>query len=175
MDLTSIVDPAGVAESHFLDSWSVAAYLPADARVADLGSGAGFPGLALALLRPDLTIASVEPRKRRCGFQRHVVRTLGLGSQVDVVESRFEDWCEGQELDSVVARAVGEIGELARLAKPGLRRGGQLVAMRGADGQAEAREAKDDLKGLGAEIVAVDSLKLPLTRAGRSIVVAQFL
>ena len=90
MDLSSIDDPDGIRERHFLDSLSGLDSFAGEGEVADLGSGAGFPGLVIAAVRPELRVVSVESRSKKGAFQRQVVRDLGLRN-VEVVSLRAED------------------------------------------------------------------------------------
>ena len=100
---------------HIDDSLVAAAELPERVRVVDLGSGAGFPGLPLAIARPDLAVTLVEIRERRVHFLRHVVRTLDLA--VEVLRTRIQSVPE-QPFAFALARAVGPLEETARLAAP---------------------------------------------------------
>jgi 16S rRNA (guanine527-N7)-methyltransferase len=103
-------------------------------RVADLGSGAGLPGLVLAASRPEARFDLIESLSRRCDFLRAATRRMGL-ENVAVVCQRSEDWARGEgreSYDAVTARAVGRLAAVAELASPLLRDGGFLVAWRGA-------------------------------------------
>jgi 16S rRNA (guanine527-N7)-methyltransferase len=119
---------------HLVNSAVVSELLPEDARLVDVGSGAGLPGLAIACRRPDLRVDLVEPTLRRVEFLVRAVRALGLGDQVHVVRGRAEsvDVVEtvGQA-DWVVARAVAPLGRLAGWCLPLTRSGGRLLAMKG--------------------------------------------
>jgi 16S rRNA (guanine527-N7)-methyltransferase len=103
-NLTGRLPPDELA-AHALESLLGSRLITHGARVVDIGSGAGFPGLPLAIARPDLDVTLVEPRAKRCAFLRHVVRTLGLGN-VRVLESRIEH-VDGQSFDVATTRAVG--------------------------------------------------------------------
>ncbi len=134
VDLIGPADLDTVAERHLLDALALVPVLR-DLRVrrlADLGSGAGLPGLALAIVLPDLEVVSIEPRGRRAAFQRHATRLLGLG-RVQVVETRVEPGVlpAGLPADAVVARAVTSLSELLPLARPLVRPGGVILAMCG--------------------------------------------
>ncbi len=95
--------------SHALESVLGSELIPHSARVVDIGSGAGFPGLPLAIARGDLDVTLAEPRSKRCAFLRHVVRTLGLGN-VRVVQARIEE-VGGQTFDVATTRAVGHFAD----------------------------------------------------------------
>ena len=95
---------------HVQDSLAASSALPRDARVVDLGSGAGFPGVPLAIARPDLSMVLVEIREARVHFLRHVVRTLDLGCEVR--RCRIEEAPTSEQFDFVVARAVGPLADV---------------------------------------------------------------
>jgi 16S rRNA (guanine527-N7)-methyltransferase len=107
-NLTGRLGPDELA-GHTLESVLGSKLITHGARVVDVGSGAGFPGLPLAIARPDLDMTLVEPRAKRCAFLRHVVRTLGL-TNVKVLEARIED-VGGQAFDVATTRAVGSFAE----------------------------------------------------------------
>ena len=124
LNLTGQLETRELVE-HALESVLGASLIPHSARVADVGSGAGFPGLPLAISRKDLDVTLVEPRERRCAFLRHVIRVLDLDN-VAVLQERIEE-VGGQTFDVATTRAVGRFGDWLR--KPRfLKHGGLLVA-----------------------------------------------
>jgi 16S rRNA (guanine527-N7)-methyltransferase len=131
--ITSVRDPAAGVDTHVADSL-VALELRvvrAARRIADLGSGGGFPGLALAIALPDARVALVESVARKCAFLAGTVAKLGLGN-VEVVQARAEDWPEGLDAhDLVTARALAALPVLVEYAAPLLQIGGHLVAWKG--------------------------------------------
>ncbi|MFC5136840.1 16S rRNA (guanine(527)-N(7))-methyltransferase RsmG [Actinomycetospora rhizophila] len=135
-------------DRHVLNSAAVGEVLPADASVVDVGSGAGLPGVPLALARPDLAITLLEPMARRVAWLERVVDELGLA--VTVVRGRAEEREARRrcgESDVVTARAVAPIGRLATWTLPLVRPGGILAAMKGASA---ANEIERDLKEIRA-------------------------
>lgn len=131
-------------EVHIADSLSGLEVEPlAEAsRIADLGSGAGLPGLVLAVCLPEARVDPIESLGRKCEFIREAADRMGLAN-VMVVGERSEDWASsgGREAyDAVTARAVGSLATLAELASPLLREGGVLVAWKGARSEAEEAE-----------------------------------
>jgi 16S rRNA (guanine527-N7)-methyltransferase len=133
-------------ERHLLNCGVVGEAVPAGVTVADLGSGAGLPGIPLALARPDLTVTLVEPLLRRATFLEEVVAALGL-SQVEVVRSRGEDLHGRRTFDVVTSRAVAPLERLLRWSVPLVGDGGTVVAMKGASA-AEEVEAVTAVPGL---------------------------
>jgi 16S rRNA (guanine527-N7)-methyltransferase len=129
-------------ERHLVNSAVVAPALPPDALVVDIGSGAGLPGIPLALVRPDLRMVLVEPLLRRTTFLTEVVADLGLA--VDVRRARAEQLHRGSA-DAAVARAVAPLERLVRSTLPALRPGGVLVAIKGQAVDEELAAAQDAL------------------------------
>ena len=136
-------------DRHLLNCAVLAPLLPAGATLADIGSGAGLPGLVLAIARPDVRVTLVEPLLRRTRFLEEAVAALELGDQVDVVRSRAEDLRGTATFDLVTARAVAPLDRLARWCLPLVSPGGELVAMKGAAAAAEVAEAAAALRELG--------------------------
>jgi 16S rRNA (guanine527-N7)-methyltransferase len=138
-NLTAITDRAQMLTHHLLDSLAVQPAL-AGARVLDLGTGAGFPGLPLALVNPQRSFALLDGTAKKIRFVAHAARTLGLGNVV-AVHGRAGEWQPDAPFDTVVARAVAPVAELAALALPLLAPGGRLVACKGQRREAEAELA----------------------------------
>jgi 16S rRNA (guanine527-N7)-methyltransferase len=145
-------------DRHLLNSAAIASLVPAGARVVDVGSGAGLPGIPLALARPDLTVTLLEPLARRVAFLTECVDRLGL-ERVTVVRGRVEEGPIRRELggvDVVTARAVASLDRLAGWCLPLLRAGGLLLAMKGST-------AAEELAATGALPGAADAR---VTQAG---------
>jgi 16S rRNA (guanine527-N7)-methyltransferase len=136
-----------VWDRHIFNCAVIAPAFPGAARVADIGSGAGLPGLVLAIARPDLRVTLIEPLLRRAVFLTEAVDLLGL-TNVEVLRSRAEDVTESVErqFDAVTARAVAPLTRLLGWSLPLCRAGGQLVAMKGRTAEAELAAARSDLE-----------------------------
>ena len=147
-------------ERHLFNCAAVADLLPtvSDARLVDLGSGAGLPGLVIALCRPELPIDLVEPLARRCTFLTEAVEQLGLREQVRVVRGRAEEPQVRVAVGGaawVTARAVAPLDRLVRWALPLLRPGGALLAVKGERAQDEAAAAALTVSRLGGRLDGV--------------------
>jgi 16S rRNA (guanine527-N7)-methyltransferase len=130
---TTVREPQRILEDHLADSLVALEldHVDWDGRIADLGAGPGFPGLPLAIARPDASVALVESNTRKCDFLRQAVRRLEL-SNVEVVRERAEQWRAGiGSCDVVVARALAALPVVAEYAAPLLKISGTLVAWRG--------------------------------------------
>ena len=141
---------------HILNSAAVAELIESEARVVDIGSGAGLPGIPIAIARPDLRIVLVEPMLRRTGFLTEAVDQLGL--PVEVVRGRAEDPAVRTALagaDVVVSRAVAALDKLTRWSFPLLRPGGRMLAMKGERAEEEVSEGRRGMLALGASDVGV--------------------
>jgi 16S rRNA (guanine527-N7)-methyltransferase len=137
-------------ERHVLNCAALAPLVDRGARVLDIGSGAGLPGIPLVLARPGCAVVLVESLQRRSTFLTEVIGELGLASEVSVVRSRAEELTgERGAADVVVARAVAPIDRLAGWAAPMLRAGGRLLALKGDAVDEEIRAAWPQLRRLG--------------------------
>ncbi len=139
-------------ERHLVNCALATDLFPAGARVVDVGSGAGLPGLAMAIRRPDLRVDLVESLQRRIDFLHEAVAELGLEQRVRVVRGRAEDASVRAEIGEsswVTARAVAPLDRLVRWCLPLLRPAGTLVAMKGAAAESEIREHAAAVRRLG--------------------------
>jgi 16S rRNA (guanine527-N7)-methyltransferase len=157
-------------ERHLLNSAVIAELLPQNCRVVDVGSGAGLPGIPLAIARPDLNLTLLEPMARRVAWLDEVVETLGLSS-VTVVRGRAEEASVREQLsdvDVVTARAVAPLERLARWCLPLLKPGGQLVALKGESALEEMERDAEAVRRAGGSRQRVvscgaDVLEVPTT------------
>ncbi|GAB2621795.1 16S rRNA (guanine(527)-N(7))-methyltransferase RsmG [Pseudactinotalea suaedae] len=144
---------------HVVNSAAVAPYLPESGSVIDVGSGAGLPGIVLALMRPDLQIHLVEPMQRRVAWLTEVGERLELGNVV-VHGERAEDLHGELVAEAVTARAVAALDKLARWTMPMVRMGGALLAMKGQRAAEEVTQAGTVLRGFGVTSVTVHDVDL---------------
>lgn len=158
-------------DRHLLNCAVLGELLPVGARVVDIGSGAGLPGLVLACARPDLRVDLVEPLLRRSEFLSEAVGLLGLQEQVRVVRGRAEDTAVRQQVGSaqwITARAVAPLDRLAGWCAPLLAVGGRLIAMKGEQAQQELQTAQPSLRrlrlqGVGVQVCGVGVVEPPTT------------
>lgn len=139
-------------DRHLLNCAVVQEAIPAGAYVADVGSGAGLPGIPLALARPDLSIALIEPLLRRSVFLDKVVSELALGDRVEVLRGRAEELISMfhvKQADVATARAVASLDRLARWSLPLVRVGGRMLAMKGSTAAEEVAEHRAAIAMLG--------------------------
>ena len=143
-------------DRHLLNSAAMAELFEPGERVADIGSGAGLPGIPIAIARPDLRVTLIEPLLRRSEFLKEAIEELGL--DVTVIRGRAEDKAvrdEAGPMDAVVSRAVASLDKLARWSLPLLRVGGRMLALKGERAAEEVQEHQRTLASLGATDVKV--------------------
>jgi 16S rRNA (guanine527-N7)-methyltransferase len=147
-------ETARLWDRHLINCAAVAELVPPGSSLIDLGSGAGLPGVVLAMLLPDSDVVLLEPLARRAAFLEECVRALDLGN-AEVRRGRAEE-ADGQlTADVVTARAVAPMHRLAALALPLVRPGGLVLAIKGAAAEEELAQAAPVLRGLGVQDAAV--------------------
>lgn len=137
------LEPPRLWSRHILNSAVTAPLF--SGRVGDVGSGAGLPGLVLAIARPDVEWILIEPMERRVAWLAEQVAELGLDN-VEVLRARAEDWRRGPVLDAATARAVSALRTLVPLTAPLVRDGGELILLKGANASAEIDTADKQLR-----------------------------
>ena len=149
------LEPARLWSRHILNSAVAGPLFAAGARVGDVGSGAGLPGLVLAIARPDVEWVLIEPMERRVTWLQEQTDALEL-QNVSIVRARGEEWTEGAVLDAVTARAVSALKTLIPLTAPLVRVGGELVLLKGANAANEIEAASKQLRKYGLDDVRVE-------------------
>jgi len=178
VNLTAITDPADIANKHFLDSWTAfgARHWTGRERVVDVGSGAGFPGLALRIAAPGLRLTLVESVGKKARFLEEVAVLLGLGD-VEIRNERAEALGRDrrERYDVATARAVGALGQVLEYLLPFLRIGGEAIVWKGRleHELPGARRACASLGGEIARVVSTDELGVGALLPGRSLVVVR--
>ena len=177
VNLTSITDPQEIVIKHFLDSLTIGEFIQGQGhRLADIGTGAGFPGVPLKILNPEIDLYLVDSLAKRLDFLKVVIGSLGLGG-VTTVHSRAEDF--GRDLqyrdrfDRVTSRAVARLPILLEYAIPLLKKGGLFLAAKGTLVDSEILESTKALEILGAHVKDVARFNLGLEAEHRAIVVIE--
>lgn len=166
MNLTGITEPAEIALKHHLDSLTaVKLLLPAERkRLLDVGTGAGFPGLPLAIALPQLRVTLLDATAKKLRFIEEAGRVLGL-ENIRTVHARAEDAGRNDAhrgtYDFVIARAVNRMPALMECTLPMTKRGGMVIAMKGAAAHEETRTAAKAIATLGGELAGIDEVRLP--------------
>lgn len=155
-NLTAVRDPEAMVPRHLLDCLAVSPFVTG-ASLADVGSGAGLPGIALAIARPKLDVALIEPNRKKAAFLRHVCRRLPLPN-VRVVQQKVEHWKPDGRFDNVICRAFAGAGESTRLAGHLIAPGGRFLLMQGRHPGAELEELPLDFRAVATVVLDVPEL-----------------
>ena len=161
-NLTAVRQPQAMVTRHVLDSLAVLPWLKGD-RLLDVGTGAGIPGLVLAIARPELALTLLDSNAKKLRFVRQAAAELGLDN-VNVVQARMQEYQPAQSFDMVISRAVASLAELYRQSHHLLRSGGRMLFMKGALPQAELQEL-----GVSPGPVHVEALNIPGLEAERHL------
>ena len=177
-NLTAIRDSESIRTKHFLDSFSCVLAWKASPpeHLIDIGTGAGFPGIPLKILYPNLKLTLVESVGKKAMFCQHIVRVLGL-EHVDVIQSRAEDLGQNpqhrEKYDWAVARAVANLNVLSEYLMPFVKVGGMALAQKGESGPAEAQSAEKAMELLGGKLKQLIAVNLPGVADDRYLVVME--
>ena len=162
MNLTAIKDEAAVILLHYADSLTAARFLPQNAKMADIGCGAGFPCLPLAICRPDLEILALDSTEKRIQYVKETAELLGC-TNLTAMAARAEEAARGElreRFDVCTARAVAALPALSELCLPFVRVGGTFLAMKGPRGEEEAAEAASAIRTLGGSAPVLHTVEL---------------
>ena len=173
MNLTAITEPVDIATLHFLDS--VAMLTLADLKekkMADIGTGAGFPGMPLQILEPTAKLTLLDSLNKRIGFLQEVCDTLNL-RDTRCVHGRAEEYARDhrESFDFATSRAVAALNVLCELALPMVKLGGAFLAMKSVDCDEELRQAKSAIAQLGGSVEAVRDYTIPGTDVRHRLVI----
>lgn len=147
-ELRGLIGPREVSriwERHILNSAAVVQYLPTSGTIADIGSGAGLPGIVIAAMLPEAQVLLVEPMDRRCTWLNEVVEELEL-TNVEVKRGRAEEYHGAFQCEAVTSRAVAALEKLARMSLPLVERGGEMVILKGKNVEQEIEPARKVLR-----------------------------
>jgi len=159
MNLTAITDNVDFAVKHIIDSMTVLPYLPQKAALIDIGTGAGFPGMIIKIMRPDVRVSLLDGTRKRVHFLEETAMKLGL--DVDCIHARAEEYCRKDivgSFDVAVARAVAKLDVLGKYCLPYVKSGGLLIAMKGSDIGDEVEKSKPALMKKGGSVKEIVSL-----------------
>lgn len=177
MNLTAITDESGVALKHFADSLSLLNFvdIPQNSSLADVGTGAGFPGVVLKIARPDIKITLIDSLNKRLVFLGEVCAQLGI--EAELIHSRAEDGARDEKLresfDFAVSRAVARMNILSEYCLPYVKVGGAFCAMKGAQANEEFKESLNAINTLGGKLEKKYFFELPENGGERAIAVVR--
>lgn len=174
INLTAITDAEGVAVKHFADSLSVLNYfnIPQNAKVLDVGTGAGFPGVVLKIVRPDIQLFLLDSLKKRFLFLDALLSELDLDAEF--LRGRAEEYGQDIDLresfDLVVSRAVAQLNTLSEYCLPFVKLSGRFIAFKGSGADEEIKSSKKAFQVLGGKLIKIHTFKLPFDGGSRSLV-----
>lgn len=177
MNLTAITDESGVALKHFADSLSLLNFvdIPQNSTLADVGTGAGFPGVVLKIARPDIKLTLIDSLNKRLVFLNEVCAQLGI--EAELIHSRAEDGARDEKLresfDFAVSRAVARMNVLSEYCLPYVKVGGAFCAMKGAQANEEFKESLNAINTLGGKLEKKYFFELPENGGERAIAVVR--
>ncbi|MFR7454010.1 MAG: 16S rRNA (guanine(527)-N(7))-methyltransferase RsmG [Ruminococcus sp.] len=177
MNLTAITDESGVALKHFADSLSLLNFvdIPQNSSLADVGTGAGFPGVVLKIARPDIKLTLIDSLNKRLVFLGEVCAQLGI--EAELIHSRAEDGAKDEKLresfDFAVSRAVARMNVLSEYCLPYVKVGGAFCAMKGAQANEEFKESLNAINTLGGKLEKKYFFELPENGGERAIAVVR--
>ena len=165
-NLTAITEEKEVILKHFVDCASISKHIPADSTLVDVGCGAGFPSLPIAILRSDVRVTSLDSTTKKIDFINRTAKELSLNNIV-AISSRAEDFAKDnrEKFDIATSRAVARLNILDELCIPLIKVGGLFIAMKSSRGEIELQEAQNGIKRLGAELETADKSQLTLDDA----------
>ena len=171
-NIVSKGDEGRIGAYHLVDSLSASMFLPQERRFSclDVGSGAGFPGIPLKIIRPDMALHLAEPKRWRYLFLESVIAELKL-SDISILRARVEDLPPSiASLDVILVRALASLKRIVPVTLPRLRSGGILIAYKSGHVREELKDAEGELLAAGGEVCRTENLTLPLTGVPRVLI-----
>ena len=176
MNLTAITDPMEVIIKHFIDSITISKEIENGKKVIDVGTGAGFPGIPLKIVRPDISVTLLDSLNKRITFLNAVIEALGL-ENIETIHGRIEGLGRNKKYreiyDYATSRAVANLAVLSEYMLPMVKVGGKCICMKGANVEEEILDAKKAVQILGGRIEKVDEFLLADTDMKRNIIVIE--
>lgn len=173
VNLTAITEKDQVFDKHFLDSILPVDIIPQNARMVDVGTGAGFPSLPLKIVRPDINLTMVDSLNKRINFLNELIVELGI--ETTNIHARAEDFAlnNREKFDVAVARAVARLNTLLEYLLPLVKVGGMVLAYKGSSAEEEIEEAKNAISILGGKVKQILHFDLPNNQGERNIIVVE--
>ena len=172
MNLTAITEPADIAALHFLDSAALLTLADfKNKQVADVGTGAGFPGMPLRIVEPSIRLTLLDSLNKRVDFLKEVCEDLAL-TNVDCVHARAEEFAakKRESFDIVTSRAVANLQMLSELCLPLVKVGGYFLSMKAVDSDQELADAKHAIEVLGGQVEKIETYAIPGTDVSHRLI-----
>lgn len=161
INLTAITEPEDIIEKHFIDSLTILPYLNNCNSIIDIGTGAGFPGIPVSIVKPEINITLIDSLNKRISFLNEIIEKLNL-ENICAIHSRAEDYNinHREVFDIAVSRAVANMSTLAEYLLPYVKTGGFAICMKGPNIEEELNNSKKAIQILGGEIIKIDNFRL---------------
>ena len=176
INLTAIIEPHEIILKHFIDSLTLNKYLKNNENLVDVGTGAGFPGIPISIVRKDIKITLVDSLNKRLNFLNEVIKELKL-ENVETVHSRAEDLGQDikyrEKFDISTSRAVANLSTLSEYLIPLVKINGQAICMKAGDAQEEIKNAQNAIKTLGGQVNKIEEFCLPDSDINRTIIIIE--
>jgi 16S rRNA (guanine527-N7)-methyltransferase len=174
INLTAIVEDNEIIDKHFIDSLIINKYIKANHKMIDVGTGAGFPGIPIGIIRNDISITLLDSLNKRINFLNEIILNINL-KNVKTIHSRAEDAANNNEyrekFDIAVSRAVASLPTLVEYLLPFVKEGGKCICMKGSNVEEELKSSNKAINILGGEIEKIEKIILPETDIERTIIV----
>ena len=176
INLTAITDEDEIILKHFIDSLTVLKYINENDKIIDVGTGAGFPGIPIAIMMPNVKITLLDSLNKRINFLNEVIRELDL-KNIETIHSRSEDCGKDilfrEKYDIALARAVANLSTLSEYLLPFIKIDGKMICMKGSEIEEELKNAEYAIKELGGEFALKDEFELPDSDIKRNIIIVE--
>ena len=173
VNLTAITEPDEIILKHFVDSLTISKYISDGTKVVDVGTGAGFPGIPLKIVRQDVDITLLNSLQKRINFLDEVINELDL-EKITTIHSRVEDLAKIKEyrekIDLAVSRAVANLSTLLEYMLPFVKENGLCICMKGPNITQEVEDSKKAIEILGGKIEKIEKINLPGSEIERNII-----
>ena len=174
INLTAITKQEEIILKHFIDSITIANYIPANAKLVDVGTGAGFPGIPLKIIRRDIEITLLDSLNKRINFLKEVIEKLSL-KKIQAIHARVEEIGQNksyrESFDVATSRAVANLATLSEYLIPLVRLDGICISMKGSEIEEEIKQGQKAISVLGGIVEKVDSFQLPQTNMDRNLII----
>lgn len=174
INLTAITKPDEIVLKHFIDSLTIAKYIEKNAKLVDVGTGAGFPGIPLKIIREDIEVTLIDSLNKRINFLKEVIEQLSL-SKIEVFHSRAEEFGKNskyrENFDCATSRAVANLSTLSEYLIPLVKVKGICISMKGSEVEEEIEQSKKAISVLGGNIETIDKFQLPNSNINRNIII----
>ncbi len=174
MNLTAITEPEQIILKHFIDSMTISKYIEDGAKLIDVGTGAGFPGIPVKIIREDIEVTLLDSLNKRINFLKEVISQLEL-TKIESVHFRVEEFGKNksyrESFDCATSRAVANLSTLVEYLIPLLKVDGFCISMKGPNIESEIQESKNAILLLGGKVERVEKFQLPRSDMDRNVVV----